>query len=79
MKRRRDAPRTRINRGVKKGRMIVLKVLKEWRKKVKKCKGRIVVLFFKVEKEENLVVSRWTELRKRNQLSEGGSEWRKVL
>ena len=32
MKRRRDAPRTRINRGVKKGRMIVLKV----ERKVKK-------------------------------------------
>ena len=29
MKRRRDAPRTRINRAVKKGRMIVLKGLKE--------------------------------------------------
>ena len=56
MKRRRDAPRTRINRGVKKGRMIVLKVLKE-----------------------NLVVSRRTKLGERNQLSKGGSEWRKVL
>ena len=49
-------------------------------KKVRKSKGRIVVLlFFKVEKEENLVVSRRTKLGERNQLSEGGLEWRKVL
>ena len=49
-------------------------------KKVRKGKDRIVVLlFFKVEKEENLVVSRRTKLGERNQLSEGGSEWRKVL
>ena len=48
-------------------------------KKVRKSKGRIVVLFFKVEKEENLVVSRRTKLGERNQLSKGGSEWRKVL
>ena len=33
----------------------------------------------KVEKEENFVVSRRTKLGEGNQLSEGGSEWRKVL
>ena len=47
---------------------------------MRKGKGRIVVLlFFKVEKEENLVVSRRTKLGERNHLSEGGLEWRKVL
>ena len=46
---------------------------------MRKSKGTIVVLFFKVEKEENLVVPRWTKLGKKNHLSEGGSEWRRVL
>ena len=54
--------------------------IKRMAKKVRKGKGTIVVLlFFKVEKEENLVVSRRTKLGERNQLSEGGLEWRKVL
>ena len=44
-------------------------------KKVRKSKGRIVVLFFKVEKEENLVVSRRTKLGERNQLSNRGKSY----
>ena len=39
-----------------------IKSIKRMAKKVRKSKGRIVVLFFKVEKEENLVVSRRTKL-----------------
>ena len=61
MKRRRDAPRTRINRGVKKGRMILLKVERKV-KKVRKSKRRMAGLFLKVEKVENLVVSRTKKL-----------------
>ena len=45
-------------------------------KKVRKTKDRIVVLFFKVEKEENLVVSRPTRLGERNQLSYEGRSFR---